>query len=152
VGGKFKRMDVSIADKGGVESHGIILAYDDLDLEPPTVEVEQLEFKETDTEPSTTTADTVTSDIDAGTKKGRNKKKKQSKPVPKKEKEKSKIVVLPSNTPIGIELPEIGRLSDANIPANQTVMECFNQRKEEVSQMLHSLEVREPSRAVLWDE
>jgi arginyl-tRNA synthetase len=88
-------------------------------------------------------------------KKGKGKKKANNAPSApkKKEKEKSKVIfVLPENSPVGVELPEIGRLDNPDLPKDQSVMDCYNKRKKEVGEMLHDLESRQPARAALWDE
>jgi arginyl-tRNA synthetase len=131
VGGVLQKKSVEVKDMQGVMSRGVIVAYDELELTPPT-----------------TAADADAKD-DEGEKKG-----KKSKKGAKKTESLSKVIyTLPADSPIGIELPELGRKADAEmLDPSSTVMDEFNKRKAEVSQVLALLEAHDSEMTALWDE
>lgn len=61
------------------------------------------------------------------------------------------IFVLPAGSPVGVELTEIGRLTEADIPANVTVAQEHRKRTEEVRETLRLMESRDPELMELWD-
>ena len=114
VGGKYKGKDVIEKDMKGVTSCGVIMGRAELGLKSLKPQEEK--------------------------KGGKKKNKKKSKHDKSAAAVANEIFVLPADTPIGKELPEIGRFPNGEgkdailgpIPEDQTVVAALQQRKDEV--------------------
>lgn len=141
VGQSFQKKLIEPKDMMGVMSHGMIMAYDELGVEPSKDLV-------------AAASEMISKKVDVGASLDKQNANSKKKGKSKKEKFVSKIifVVECDESQIGKELVEIGRFSEADIPEGKSVMETFSSRKNEVSQILHALEHRISPYAELWDE
>lgn len=128
VGGKLKGVAVVPKDMKGVASHGVILAERELGIEseaPPAP---------------------------AAAPDAKDSKEKKSKDKNADKAQANKIFVLPADTPVGVELPEIGRSKTCGVPEGTLLSAEFDKRNKEVGAVLHGLEHGDKELCDLWNE
>lgn len=87
----------------------------------------------------------------AGKEKQKKKKNKQKTGKKNKKQMDNTIYLLPNETKLGIELPEVGRLPNMSIPDDVLIIDALKKRNEEVRLTLRSMEEGDKDLCQLWE-